>query len=191
MAEPARPLMTVAEFLAWDDGTDTRYELIDGVPVAMAPASPAHAFLAGNVAGLLYARLRSPCRTALEAGIARPESAGNSFLVADLAITCSPQPREAQWIIDPVVIVEVLSPSTVGQDRSAKLDTYMSILSVREILLVSSEERRAVLHRRVADGWLLQHYIGDAAIPLESVGVDLPLAELYRDVPVSLFHPGA
>lgn len=141
MAEPARPLMTVAEFLEWDDGTDTRHELIHGVPVAMAPASPAHAFLAGNVAGLLYGRLRPPCRTALEAGIARPEAASDSFLVADLAIACAPQPREAQSIIDPVVIVEVLSPSTVGQDR-------------------------------------------DAAIPLDSVGVDLPLAELYRDVPV-------
>jgi len=184
MAEPAQPCMTLAEFLEWDDGTDTRYELIHGVPVAMAPPSPAHAFLAGNVATWIGQRLRVPCRLGMQGGIVRPDKSDDSFLIADLVVSCTPQDRRARWIVDPVVIVEVSSPSTAGRDRSAKLDAYRSIPSVREILLLWSEERRALLHRRVTDGWLLQDYIGDAAIPLDSVGIELPLAEVYRDVPL-------
>jgi len=72
MADAARPLtMTVAEFLAWDDGTDTRHELIDGVPVAMAPPASFHGTIAVNVAVAIDRRLegRAPCRGQSEAGI--------------------------------------------------------------------------------------------------------------------------
>jgi Uma2 family endonuclease len=75
MADPAKPLpdrITIQEFLACDDGTDTRYELIDGRPVAMAPPSPSRSTITGNMAGVLYGRLRPPCRVRIEYGIGLP-----------------------------------------------------------------------------------------------------------------------
>lgn len=75
MAEPAIRHMTLAEFLQWEDGTDTRWELIDGVPVAMAPPAVAHGRLAIRLGGRIDAALasRRPCFVQSEAGVVRPD----------------------------------------------------------------------------------------------------------------------
>jgi Uma2 family endonuclease len=89
MADAAkRQRMTVEEFLAWDDGTGTRYELIDGVPVAMAPPSDPHGTIAVNVAVEIDRRLqqRPPCRAITEAGIRQGE---HDHYEADVAVTCA------------------------------------------------------------------------------------------------------
>src|SRR5438132_2523878 len=89
MAEPAIRGMTVDEFLCWEDGTDTRYELVDGYVVAMAPPAPAHGRLAARLAGVLDATLRGrpPCAVQSEAGIIRPDR-NDLCYVADLAVSC-------------------------------------------------------------------------------------------------------
>jgi Uma2 family endonuclease len=89
MAEPAERLMTVAEFLAWDDGTETRYELVDGRPVAMNPPGGPHRTIAGNATGLLFnvLRDRAPCRPEPQAGITITE---RQWREADIAVTCQP-----------------------------------------------------------------------------------------------------
>ena len=91
MAKPAIGSMTLDEFLHWEDGTDTRYELIDGVPSAMAPPARAHGILCARLGGELNGVLRSqrPCTAQAEAGIARPDR-GDSCHIADLAVTCRP-----------------------------------------------------------------------------------------------------
>jgi Uma2 family endonuclease len=73
MADPAEKRMTVAEFLEWDDGTDTRYELVRGKIVAMAPASARHSVIASKLGSALEARLNRPCYVGINAGIVRPE----------------------------------------------------------------------------------------------------------------------
>lgn len=87
MGEPAVQTMTVAEFLQWDDGTDTRYELAAGVPRAMAPASGSHRGLVNNLSGLIYNALlpRRPCRGENEAGIRIDD---RTWWLADIAVTC-------------------------------------------------------------------------------------------------------
>ena len=120
--------MTLDEFLVWDDGTDTRYELIAGCPVAMAPPAEVHRVIAVRLAARIDAALaaRRPCNTQIIAGVIRPDRA-DTFFVADIAATCAPIEIGRQAIKDPFLIVEVLSPSTDRHDRRVKLPVYRRI----------------------------------------------------------------
>jgi Uma2 family endonuclease len=139
LSEAAVKRMTVSEFLRWEDGTDTRYELRDGVVVAMAPPATAHGFLAARVCARIGGVLQSrrPCMVQVEASTALPERDDTCY-VADLAVTCTPPLRGDQLIRDPLLIVEVLSPTTGLYDRQVKAANYRRIPSVEEILLIDS-----------------------------------------------------
>jgi len=181
MAEPAEKRMSLAAFLDWDDGTDTRYELIDGRPSAMAPPIEAHGTVVANLAAAIRPRLKSPCRVVVEAGII-PVDRADTWYQTDLVVTCAPAERGARAIAQPRLIVEVLSPSTAAHDRGVKLADYRRIASVEQILLVASEDRHAEVWLRAEDGWKVQDLIGDAAIPLALDGQPLPLAAVYDGV---------
>ena len=126
MAQPADKPMTVPEFLAWDDGIDTRYELVGGRPVAMSPPGGPHRTIAANATTLLSNALRDrpPCRPEQEAGI---EITEHQWRQAGVAVTCHP-PAPGP-IIDPLLIVEVLSPSTRRTDLVDKLREYRGLPS--------------------------------------------------------------
>ncbi|MGH6902112.1 MAG: Uma2 family endonuclease [Geminicoccaceae bacterium] len=173
--------MSLAEFLQWDDGTDTRYELIDGRLRAMAPPVEAHGTIVANIVAAIRPRLRSPCRVVVEAGITPAERA-DTWYQADLVVTCAPAERGARAIAEPRLIVEVLSPSTAAHDRGIKLADYRRLASVEQILMVASEDRHVEVWRRAEDGWNVQDLIGDAALPLAIDGKPLPLAAVYEGV---------
>ena len=81
----------------------------------------------------------------------------------------------------PIVVIEVLSPSTLEHDRGRKAYDYRRIGSVREIVLVSSEQRHIVIWRRRGTKWEVEDLIGDAALELEAVGITIPLTAIYAD----------
>ena len=173
--------MNLAAFLDWDDGTDARYELVDGRVVAMAPPVEAHGTIVANLAAAIRPRLKAPCRVVVEAGITPPDRA-DTWYQADLVVTCAPAERGARAITEPRLIVEVLSPSTAAHDRGVKLADYRRIASVEQILVVASEDRHVEVWRRAADGWNVQDLIGDAALALAVDGQPLPLAAIYDAV---------
>jgi Uma2 family endonuclease len=181
MAEPAERRMSLAEFLEWDDGTDTRYELIDGRLRAMAPPVEAHGTIVANLAAAIRPKLKPPCRVVVEAGII-PADRADTWYQADLVVTCAPAERGARAIAEPRLIVEVLSPTTAAHDRGVKLADYRKVASVEQILLTASEDRHVELWRRAEDGWRVQDLIGDAAVPLAIDGQPLPLAAIYDGV---------
>lgn len=184
MSEPAIRLMSLDEFLRWDDGTDIRYELVDGFPLAMAPPARAHGILCARLAGMIDAGLRSrrPCTAQTEAGIARPDRA-DSVYVADIAATCRPYERGEQLVKDPFLIVEILSPGTERHDRHTKIPGYRGIDSVEEILLLDSESIYAEIFRREGDRWTTDLVRGrDAVLGLASVGLAVAMAELYDGI---------
>jgi Uma2 family endonuclease len=181
MAEPAEKRMSLAEFLEWDDGTDTRYELIDGRLRAMAPPIEAHGTIIANLARHIGNRLKPPCRVVVEAGII-PLDRADAWYQADLVVTCAPAERGARALAQPRLIVEVLSPSTAAHDRGVKLADYRKLAEVEQILLVASEDRHVEVWRRAGDGWNVQDLIGDAAVPLTINGPPLPLADIYEGV---------
>jgi Uma2 family endonuclease len=186
MSERAERRMTVSEFLEWDDGTDTRYELIGGQPIAMAPPARAHRILSARLGGRIEAALqnRPACLVESEVGIARPDRADTCY-VADLAVSCQPHRRGEQLIEEPILVVEILSPGTVRHDRHDKVSAYRRIASVVEILLLESENYYAEVLRRDGPRWLTELVQGpEAILRLDSVGLEIGMAELYRGIDI-------
>ena len=125
MAEPAIRRITVDDFLRWEDGTDTRYELVEGFVVATAPPAPRRGALFVLLAGAIEAALRGrpPCTAVGDAGIVRPDR-DDTFYVADIAVTCDRLQPDDQLIRNPILVVEILSPSTANFDRNTKVPDY-------------------------------------------------------------------
>lgn len=183
MADAARQLtMTVAEFLGWDDGTDTRHELIDGVPVAMAPPASFHRTVVANVGVAIDRRLaaRPPCRVETEAGIRLDD---RSWYVADQAATCAPI-ANTPAVEAPFLIVEVLSPSTKAFDLQVKVKRYSVLPSVEEIWLVDSERRWVQVWQRSGEVWIVRILEAEESFDSAALGDRVTLAELYRNVGV-------
>lgn len=189
VAQPRLALsrMTVAEFLDWEgDDTDRKFELVDGEPRAMAPASGTHGTLQITIGSILRAHLRSNwpgCRVAAEAGIVPRVRASANMRVPNLAVTCVANEPTERALPDPVLIIEILSPSNEAETRQ-NVWAYASIPSVSEILLVRSTEIAAELLRRQADGtWPGQPEMieGAGELLLASIGFRAMLGEFYED----------
>jgi Uma2 family endonuclease len=179
--------MTVGEFLAYDDGTLTRYELVDGIMVAMNPPHPRHADIVQNTGHAIERQLVPPCRIYwAEIGVAASEQ-GRNWREPDVVVTCM-RPEEG-YIRAPRLVVEVLSPSTEKEDRTVKLDFYETLPSLTAVLLVWQDERRVRLRSRGETGWVDQDVIGSGEISIPDLGVTLSLDEIYAD-PWSEEMPG-
>ncbi|WP_239992212.1 Uma2 family endonuclease [Rhodopila globiformis] len=178
--------MTVTEFLAWDAGdpTGVPYQLIDGEPVAMAPASETHAALQAEIGALLRNHLLEQggkCRLLSQPGIVPRVRSDRNFRIPDLGVTCAP-PALGQMVPDPVLLIEILSPGNEAETR-ANIWAYTTIPSVQEILAVHSTRIEAELLRRAPDGnWPEEPEIvvGADTLRLASIGFVTPLAAIYR-----------
>jgi Uma2 family endonuclease len=113
--------MTIAEFVVWGDGTEAPYELVHGVPVAMAPPAGRQVILTRNFARALDRQLQPRCGAFIGGGVARDE-ADDEFRLPDVFVTCEPTP--AQFFRSPRLVADVLSPSTEKDERTTKLDFY-------------------------------------------------------------------
>ena len=181
----AMPLMTVDEFLAWPgDGTGTRYELVNGVLRAQDSASDAHGTIQSNLNRLIGNHLvahRPNCRIVSNPGIKPLLRAHWNHRVPELGVTCTPNRADVHNTPDPVLLIEVLSPSNAA-DTWSNIPLYATLPSVTEILIVDSTKVAAELLRRGRDGNWPQDpepiAIG-GVITLASIGLELPLAEVY------------
>jgi Uma2 family endonuclease len=186
MGEPQRKFpdpLTVDEFLAiaWPEGA--RHELHDGHVVAMAPPMRAHSTLVINLAVAIRPHLARSCDVLTEAGVL-PSARAHSCYQVDLLVTCEPPEPRQRTIHAPILLVEVLSPSTQAIDRNRKLPDYRQITSVQEVVLVDSEAMHVELYRRFEGTRWLSEILRDPTdvLHLDSVGLDLTLADLYRRV---------
>ncbi|MDX1541708.1 MAG: Uma2 family endonuclease, partial [Geminicoccaceae bacterium] len=112
-----------------------------------------------------------------------------SYYKADVVVTCEPRKRGQLWVEEPLLMVEVLSPSTTATDFERKLPDYRRIASLRHILLVDSE--RARIHHLTRDGerWVIGDVGPGERLRLDGIGAELDVDELYRDIPLE--DPGA
>jgi len=184
--EPAYKLLTVEEFLDCCPNDQRHYQLIDGIIVAMAPPAVPHQIIAANLTveiGLAVRQNRPGCTTRSQAGIAPQGVAGRNHFETDITVTCERGGYKG-IAAEPLLIVEVLSPSTDRDDVFIKLPDYQAIPSVMEILYIESERVAATIYRRRGDGWDAVEIGGaDARLRLETIGLDVPLAVVYRGVP--------
>ncbi len=142
--------MTVDGFIAWVG--DGRWELVDGEPRAMAPASATQGIIQANAAYALIRHLREaggPCRAVTEPAITPRVRSRSNMRVPDIAVTCSPVDAGQIALPEPRLVVEILSP-TNESDTWENVCTYVSIPSVREVLVLRSASIAADLLRRRA-----------------------------------------
>jgi Uma2 family endonuclease len=177
------PPMSVEEFLAWPgDGVHPRHQLIDGQPVPMSPASWMHSVISAELATRLNNHFRavgSPCRAGSDPGVQPRAGASRNVRVPDVAVSCGPNP--GHLLREPVLLAEILSPSNERETREA-VRAYLSIPSVREVLVLASLSVTAELLRRQPDGnWPEEPTLLGAndELVLESFEFRCPLAALY------------
>ena len=174
------------DYLAWEQDQPCRNEYVDGKVFAKSGASDAHGTAAGNLAALLHAALRGkPCRPFIADMKVHVETA-NSFFYPDIFVTCDPRDRapEASHVKrHPVLIVEVLSPTTEAYDRGNKFAAYRTLASLQEYVLVSTEQRRVEVFRRDDTGhWVLYPFALDEELELASIDFRCSLADVFEGV---------
>lgn len=177
------------DYFALDIAAERKLEYYDGDVVAMAGASPNHNYITLNVGAWLHGKLRgTTCRPCIaDQRVHVPARRG--YVYPDVVVGCEPlqyQPgTKPLSLLNPVLIVEVLSESTERNDRGRKFRAYQSIPGLRYYLLLDSDQVSADFYTREpgADLWLLRAYEDlSATLPLPALGVELPLAEAYAAV---------
>ncbi|ATE58863.1 Uma2 family endonuclease [Thauera sinica] len=174
------------DYLAWEADQPSKNEYVDGEVFAMSGASDAHATAALNLASSLRIALRgSPCRafvSDMKLGVA----AANSFFYPDILVTCDPRDRAPEASLvkhHPVLVIEVLPPSTEAYDRGNKFAAYRLLPSLQEYALISTEQRSIDVFRRDATGhWVLYPFAPDDELELASVDFRCLAADVFEGV---------
>jgi Uma2 family endonuclease len=174
------------EYLAIDRAAEFRHEFLDGEIIAMSGGSMRHARLGASVFGQIYVALQgSECEAF--ASDFRVRVSSRMYAYPDTVVVCG-QPvladERQDILLNPTVIVEVLSPSTERYDRGVKLQYYRGIQSLRDYILVAQDQIRVEQYTRGASPiWTLRDYQGpEETLLIESIGVSLPLARIYERV---------
>lgn len=176
--------MTADEFIAWDDGTDTRYQLIDGIVRAMSPASTTHGTIQADLARRISNHLdvaSVKCRVLTEPAVQTRIHARKNMRVPDLGVTCTPDAAGQIALPDPILLIEIISPGN-KKDTWDNVWAYASIPTVHEILIVESTRIEAHLLRRQADGsWPPdpETIPTEGTLALSSIDYAAPLRDIY------------
>lgn len=172
--------MTLAEFLDWEERQPLKHEF-DGLrPVGMTGGTATHAAIQRNIAIAIGSLLRgSPCR--FFGSDLKIEVAGR-IRYPDGFVVCTPVPAAATVVRDPVVVFEVLSPSTQGTDLVLKNREYAATTSVRRYVILAQDTIGGTMFERAVDDWVGHVLDGDSILRMPEIGIELPLVELYRDV---------
>jgi Uma2 family endonuclease len=177
---------TVEEYLAFERSSDEKHEFIDGEVYLMAGASRRHNLIALNAAASLHNQLKQrPCEVYAADMRVRVEP---DYTYPDVSVVCDPPKfadgEHVDTLLNPMLIVEVLSPSTEMYDRGKKFQKYRTLDSFREYILIAQDEYRIETFLRAEDGrWILSEVTGaDAEISLTTIGCTLRLADVYDKV---------
>jgi Uma2 family endonuclease len=179
MAEAARQEdwpRTVVEFEAWHARQPERWEFIDGQPRLMAPASMKHSIIKANAFATLHGALVGTPGTALVDG---PQILTDEIsAIPDVVVTCSAIDLSTPVIAEPVIIVEVMSPSSEADDAGRKWFSYRNVPSLRHYLVLSQDRRVVQVHSRAGDLWR-ERFVSAGAIELDEPPLRLEVEAIY------------
>jgi Uma2 family endonuclease len=182
--EPEQGFLSVEEYLKMEMTSRTRHEYIAGEIFAMAGVSIEHNLIAGNVFNAFSNHLRGgPCKTFMsDVKVRLRNNTTEAFFYPDVMVACEREPEEKYYLRNPKLIVEVLSPSTEGVDRQEKMIYYRRISKLEEYVLIAQDTREVTVHRRSAR-WEPNVLTSlEAITELHSIGLSLPLAQIYDGV---------
>ena len=183
MASLPTPPLTGDEYLRLDRQAETRIEFHNGQMFAMACGSLDQSLLANRVGALLDRHAPPGCRV-LNADMRINITSSGTYTYADCTVVCG-EPQfsgdRQDNLLNPLLIVEVLSPSTEGYDRGKKFELYRTINSFREYLIVHQDRRHVEHYSRQDDGsWLLREHSGPgSSVAVPGLGVQISLSDLY------------
>lgn len=178
-----RVIMTAEEYLTWEPTQEERYEYWDGEVVAMSGGTRNHNRVSGNFFRLLADALLDGPYEFYIVDIKVQVEPGQKYFYPDVLVTRDRRDDDPQLVNFPCLIVEVLSPSTEALDRGAKFAKCRQFSTLQEYVLVQVEQPVLEVFRRNEQGqWVLSEYALDDKLSLESVGVEITIADLYRQV---------
>lgn len=181
--------ISIADYLAGEEVSDVKHEYLGGTVHAMAGANNRHNMIAVNSLLSLGSQLRGkscqPFNSDTKVRIEFPDH--TRFYYPDALVVCHPNPENDHYQDQPVVVIEVLSDSTRRTDMGEKRDAYLTIQSLKVLLLVEADHAMVTVHRRKPEGgFATEHHTGiESTIPLPEIDAALPLAELYERVTFS------
>ncbi len=186
MAAYPRHEWTEKQYLSFERGSDSRHEFYDGDVFAMAGASRKHVRVNGNAFASLHAQLRDKNCTIYMTDI-RVRISAKTYVYPDVVVVCGAEKfldEEVDTLINPTLVVEVLSPSTEKHDRTGKFQQYQLLDSLQEYLLVSQDKAQVERYLRQENGeWAFTEITGlEATLELPSIGCTLSLADVYEKV---------
>ncbi len=174
--------MTYAEYLAFEEASETKHEYVNGEVYAMAGGSPEHARLASKLGHLVRVALgERPCET-YSADLRIRVEATKRSAYPDLSVVCGAletSPLDADAVTNPTVLIEVLSPSTETTDRIEKWAHYRRIPSLRAYVLVSQSEQRIEAYRRDGTRWIYEEAGPGETLRIGGIEVDVAVDALY------------
>jgi Uma2 family endonuclease len=191
---PARRLFTPDEYLILERRSEFKSEYFDGEIFAMSGATLAHNRIATNLLVELARQLAKSCQS-LGSDMRVGVTARGPYFYPDVSVVCGkPQLRDNtnDCLMNPAVIIEVLSPSTESYDRTQKFTSYQRIATLTDFLLVSQSEPRIEHYtRQRTGGWLLNTVTGlDSTLSISSIGCELISSRVYEQVEFEAPNPG-
>lgn len=180
--------LSIADYINIEQETDLRYEYHNGKIFAMAGGTVEHGLISGNTYGEIKFSLRnkgSNCTT-INNDIKLHIVASNKFLYPDVMVVCGDLERskvEKNAIVNPVVIIEVLSKSTESYDRGDKFFTYRQIESLKEYILIDQYKAQIDIYKRELNLWKITRIEGiEQIFKISSLDIALRLKNIYEGV---------
>lgn len=180
--------VSIAEYIAIEQAEDSRYEYHDGKIFAMAGGTVEHGLISGNVYGEIKFALRnnkSNC-TVLNSEVKLHIAASNKFVYPDVMVVCDELERssiEENAIVNPVVIIEVLSKSTESYDRGDKFFAYRQIPTLKEYILIDQYQAQVDIYERQADLWKITRKDQPSDhIKINALGITISMANIYEQI---------
>jgi len=178
-----RKPMTLAQFLAWEERQELRYEFDGFQAVAMTGGTDAHEAIGGVLRAILRERLKGkPCR--VRGPTLKIEVAGR-IRYPDAFVYCTPVAPKDTIVRDPVVVFEVASPGTSRTDRIDKLREYQATPSIRRYVILEQDSIAATVFSRLGSDWIARALTEGDVLRMPEIGIELPLADIYADVPLA------
>lgn len=177
---------TREQFFAWAEGQNARYEFDGTQPIAMTGGTLTHNAIQVNLIKTLRNALRgSPCRPlGPDAGVA---TIGAAVRYPDALITCSAFLGATHIVPEPVIVFEIVSPSSAGTDRIVKVREYQAVASIRRYVILESATIGLLDLSRTTDNdsWTAAALTEDDILDLNEVGATISVAALYDDVQIT------
>ncbi|MCC6197615.1 MAG: Uma2 family endonuclease [Burkholderiales bacterium] len=183
MTALTKPRMTVDDFLAWADGREGRWELVDGEVVSMSPERAVHGEMKLNAAVALRAAVAAAgvkCGVLPDSVVVRIDR-HTTFQPDVLVYTGARLPAKALEVDTAVIVVEILSPSTAAKDLGDKLAGYFRVPSIHHYLIVDPERRMIIHHKRGSGDVIETRIVSSGAIALDPPGIAITVADVLGE----------